>query len=237
MTTDATPPPPPPPPDGPSARRHNGLVAASYVPLTDVAAPVASHVLTALGRARIAAYLADAPTPVGALRLYVASAERADARTIVASVVRATDGEGNATRPDPLAGVDSDAEFAKLTADWYVDTHHAIREAEKQLTRDDEDWRTRLTPPPTAPPTEIPWLDEDHYVPPVPPPLPRLAAPTVLAIVVLVLSILLLVFGGRLGLATELTFLFGVLGVLLAVGMLVMRLREYRDDDDDGAVL
>jgi hypothetical protein len=230
------PPAAPPPADEPPSRRDNGLVASSYVPLTDVAVPVAPSVLVALGRARIAAYLAETPATSaasGALRLYVASGERADARTIVASVVRAS---GEQTQPaDPLAGIDPDAEFARLVADWHVDTHHAIRDAEKQLTREDEDWRLRLNKP--APADETPWLDEQHYVPPAPPPLPRFAAPTIVAMAVLAMSIVILAFGGEFGMASRLVLLLGVLGVLLGAGMLIMRLREHRDDDDDGAVL
>ena len=85
--------------------------------------------------------------------------------------------------------------------------------------------------------TSLVWLDDDHFVPPAPPPLPRFAAPTIIAMVVLTVSILLLGLGGEFGLASQLTLLLGVCGVLLGVAMLVMRLRAYRDDDDDGAVL
>ncbi|MDP9093992.1 MAG: hypothetical protein M3N95_13940, partial [Actinomycetota bacterium] len=85
MTSSATP--------GPEGiRLDNGLVASSYVPLTDVATEIGTHVLTALGQARIAAYLTyldPAGGPDGERRrLFVAAAERADARTIVAAAVR-----------------------------------------------------------------------------------------------------------------------------------------------------
>ncbi len=213
-------------------RRDNGLIAPSYVPLADVSALLAPQVLSALGRARIAAYLAESSRD-DALRLYVASSERTDARTIVASVLRAA---GDPAPPsDPLDGIDSDAEFQRLIADWHVDTHTAIREAEQELTREDEDWRARLNAAPAA--EDTPWLDEEHYVPPTPPPLPRFAAPTIIAMIVISISIILLGFGGEFGLASRLTLLLGVIGILLGVGILVTRLREHRDDDDDGAVL
>ncbi len=238
------------PPTGPD-RLDNGLFAPSYVPLVDVSGPIAPRVLTALGRARIAAYLAGVPTDGGPLRLYVSSAERADARTIVASVVRASDDTAGpqaralseslsgpladpATDHDPLAGIDSDAEFARLVADWHVDTVAAIREAERELTREDEDWRQRLNRPAFA---ENVWLDDDHFVPPAPPPMPRFAAPTIMAMSVIAISIILLGFGGQFGLASRLTLLLGVLGVLLGVGILISRMREHREEDDDGAVL
>jgi hypothetical protein len=215
-------------------RRENGLLADTYVPLTDVTSELGDELLVALRRSRIAAYLADAPAPAVALRLYVAAEERADARTIAAAVIKAASGEELAAA-DPLAGIDAEAEFAALVADWHVDTHTAIRAAEKSLTQEDEDWRARLVPPPT--PAEPVWLDEEHYVPPVPPPLPRFAAPTILAMAVLAISILVLGLGGELGLANRLTLLLGVCGVLLGATMLVMRLRATPDEDDDGAIL
>src|SRR5690348_13044577 len=89
---------------------NNGLLASSYVPLRDVPATSAPQLLSALSRARIAAYLAEAPGSEGALRLYVASDERSNARTIVASVLRSGDGEpaqgseaDDVERTDPLA--------------------------------------------------------------------------------------------------------------------------------------
>jgi hypothetical protein len=241
-----------PEPDGAEAPRplDNGLAAARYVPLTDIDADIGKHLLTALGRARIAAYLDESPAhssagdaasgPTRTRRLFVAADERSDARTIVAAVVRASGGtpppipaDELKPRPDPLVGVDTDAAFADLIADWHVDTVTAIREAEKALSREDEDWKARLEQAPAEPS----WLDEQHYVPPVPPPIPRLAAPTIMAVIVLAASVLLLVLGGELGIASNLTMLLGVCGVLLSTGILVMRLRENRDDDDDGAIL
>jgi hypothetical protein len=223
-----------------AGRRDNGLFALHYVPLTDVEVAVGRQLLVALGRARIAAYLSPRPGEDEAApeqRLFVNAEERADARTIVASAVRALGGPLEAVpapRADPLAGVDTDAAFAQLIADWHVDTVAAVRDAERDLNRQDADWRARLEPPADEPV----WLDDEHYVPPPPPPLPRLAGPTILAILVLVLSILVLGFGDTLGFTPQLTFLLGIGGLLLGAGMLVMRLRETRDeDDDDGAVL
>ena len=233
----------------------NGLLASSYVALTDVAATVAPQLLSALSRARIAAYLAEAPGSAGALRLYVASGERADARTIVAAVVRANGDKATADTPsdtpsdtpadtpadtpepvDPLAGIDADAEFAALIADWHVDTHHAIRDAERDLSREDEDWRARLNQDEPID-DELAWLDEGHYVPPNPPPLPRPTAPIVLGMVLVLVSVLLFAFGDALGLPFTLSLFLGVCGITTALVLFVMRLRDHRDEDDDGAVL
>jgi len=229
-------------------RLGNGLHAPAYVPLTDVDADVGQHLLTALGRARIPAYLSPAPVSPERLatpnrrRLFVASDDRVDARTIVAAAVRALGepgGSANDQAPeepaDPLAGIDTDAAFEALVADWHVDTVNAVRDAERDLTREDSDWRARLAKPPAR--DEV-WLDEDHYVPPPPPPLPRLAAPTIIAMAVLALSIVVLGLGGYLGLAGNLSFVLGMVGILLGAGILFSRLRpSASDEDDDGSAI
>jgi hypothetical protein len=221
-------------------RMDNGLVAISYVPLTDVETATGRALLTALGRARIAAYLARAPGgDLDQRRLFVAAEERSDARTIVAAAVRASGGGESPELPerpdDPLLGVDTDAAFNELIADWHVDTVAAVREAQRDLRREDAEWRERLHQPPIDEPI---WLDDDHYIPPPPPPLPRLAAPTIGALVLLAVSILVLALGGDFGLASDLTMLLGVGGLLLGAGLLITRLRERPDeDDDDGAVI
>lgn len=234
---------------GPGAGRiDNGLRATTYVPLTDVEADVGRQLLTALGRARIAAYLVPtAPASAAAdgavasqRRLFVAAEERGDARTIVLATVRALGSDQPQlpdTPADPLAGLDTDAEFQALVADWHVDTHNAIREAERELRREDAEWRARLARPPVEEPV---WLDEDHYVPPPPPPLPRLAAPTIFAMSVLAVSILVLGIGGRFGLAGDLSLVLGIGGLLLGAAILFTRIRDRRrddDDDDDGAAI
>ena len=221
--------------DVPGARLSNGLRAVAYVPLTDVDPAVGEHLLTALGRARIAAYLG--PVSDEQRRMFVASEERTDARTIVAAAVRALGGRQPdiPEQPDPLAGIDTDAAFDALVADWHVDTHTAIRNAERDLSREDSDWRARLAREPVEDPI---WLDDDHYIPPPPPPLPRLAGPTILAMSVLAISILLLGIGGEFGLASGLTLVLGVCGLILGVGILLSRVRDnHRDEDDDGSAI
>jgi hypothetical protein len=216
----------------------NGLRATTYVPLTDINAEIGRHLLHALGRARIAAYLG--PVPTGAdeqRRLFVAAEERVDARTIVAAAVRALGAdEPDLPADDPLAGVDTDSAFDALIADWKIDTVAAIREAERDLTREDADWRSRLLKPQD---TDEVWLDEDHYIPPPPPPLPRLAAPTIMAMAVLAISILLLGLGGQFGLAGRFTLVLGIAGLLLGGVILFTRIRDQRrdDDEDDGAAI
>jgi hypothetical protein len=230
------------------ARLDNGLTAQRYTPISDIAPETARHLLTALRRARIAAYLDEAPQAGNRRRLFVDAEERADARTVVAAAIRAL-GAGPSTDPalpqraaldsgldltGGMDGMDTDAEFEALVAGWHVDTVAAIREAERDLTREDAEWRARLQP---AVPPEPVWLEDEHYVPPPPPPLPRFAAPTVVAMTILAMSILLLGLGGELGLASNFTVLLGVGGVLVAAGILVSRLRPEHDSDEDGSAV
>jgi hypothetical protein len=221
-----------------SARLDNGLRAPTYVPLTDVDSAVGRQLLTALGRARIAAYLVPSEqADSDRRRLFVASDERVDARTIVKATVRAL-GTGQPEVPepaDPLDGLDTNSVFESLVADWHVDTIEAVRDAERDLTREDAEWRSRLNRPPAN--DEV-WLDEDHYIPPPPPPLPRFAAPTIIAMSVLAISIILLGIGGQFGLAGNFTLVLGVAGLLLGAGILLSRVREHhRDEDDDGSAV
>jgi hypothetical protein len=220
------------------SRVDNGLRAVAYVPLTDVDPAVGEHLLTALGRARIPAYLSTtAPTP-DQRRLYVASEERVDARTIVAAAVRALGGEQPEPpepTPDPLADLDTDAEFQALIADWYVDTVAAVRDAERDLNREDSDWRARLLQPPAEDPI---WLDDDHYVPPPPPPLPRLSGATILGLLLIVAALVVLGLGATLGLGGGLPLVLGLAGLIGGVAVLLTRVRDFRrDEDDDGAAI
>jgi hypothetical protein len=214
-----------------SARRGNGLSADTYVPLADVDPDVGELLLVALRRARIPAYVepaAEAPLR----RLFVASADRADARTVVEAATR-----GPLLPLDPLEGVDTDAEFDALVGDWDSDTISAVRSAERDLTREDADWRARLEPGFS---NKSAADDEEHYIPPAPPPLPRLAAATIFALILLAVSIAVLAVGTGLGLDSDLALLLGVGGILTGAGMLLMRLRARppeEDDGDDGAIV
>jgi len=212
-------------------RRDNGLSADVFLPVADVDADLSPLLLDALGRARIAAYAE--PEAAALDRMFVAADDRGDARTIIAAASRAAGSGTPIPVPESLGGRDTEAEFQKLVGDWHVDTVAAIRSAEKDLNREDSDWRSRIDARPTSDD------DEDHYIPPPPPPLPRLSGLAIWAIVILAMSVVVLGFGDRFGLDGNLTILLGVGGLLVSAGMLVMRLREHpRDDeDDDGAML
>jgi hypothetical protein len=216
-----------------SGRHGNGLDADTWVPLVDVEPDIGEQLLIALKRAAIPAYVEPAGEP-HRNRLFVASADRGDARIVVEAATR---GAGDDLVPlDVLDGVDTEAEFNALVGEWDVDTIRAVRSAERDLSREDADWRARLEPGFSNTSAEE---DEEHYVPPPPPPLPRLSGATVFALFMLIVSIFVLALGSRFGLDGDFAFLVGVSGVLVGAGLLIMRLRARppEDEDDDGAIV
>jgi hypothetical protein len=94
-------------------------------------------------------------------------------------------------------------------------------------------------PPPRAP--ALPAEDE-HFVPPEPPPLPRLGPPALVGLTLIALGIVLVVTPGWLGVPDPYGLPLGLVGLAAGLGWLVLRLwpdPADRDDDtdDDGAVI
>jgi hypothetical protein len=89
--------------------------------------------------------------------------------------------------------------------------------------------------------TEWDWswgTDEDHYVPPEPPPLPRLRPLTIVALVLIVLGVVLLIIPTLVGLDARIATPIALLSITSGGGMLLLRVRQTPrtpDDRDDGA--
>lgn len=78
--------------------------------------------------------------------------------------------------------------------------------------------------------------DTEHFVPPEPPPLPRLKRRTTGAIALLALGLLLVLFPRILPAATEFVIIVGILLLMGGGAILLMGLRKHHDDGwDDGA--
>lgn len=234
-------------PEPPPRRRGNGLPAEIFVPLADVEPRLGEHLLDLLKFHDIAAFLEPPADPRAARRpgigmverLYVESPKRAEAREVVqaaaaeAGVPGSSDeagvpgGDAAPSHPDPLAGIDTDAEFARLIAGFdEPPATGAERRELRRLDRGDQPAEPADDTPPE--------LQDEHYEPPPPPPLPRPAPPTVAAVAVFGLGIVVVAKGAWLGLDSTVSFPLGVILVLTGFGMLVMRLRASRGDDDDG---
>jgi hypothetical protein len=76
--------------------------------------------------------------------------------------------------------------------------------------------------------------DEEHYVPPEPPPLPRLRPLTIVALGLLIVGVVLLVVPGIMGLDARIATPVGLAALTCGGGMLLLRVRKTpRTDPDD----
>lgn len=88
--------------------------------------------------------------------------------------------------------------------------------------------------------TATPPADEGHFVPPEPPPLPRIGPPAAVGLVLLVLGVVLVSAPGWLGVSDAYGLPLGLLTLAAALAWLVLRLwptAPETGDHDDGAVL
>lgn len=222
-------------------RRDNGLDSDKFSPVADVDPRLADHLLDVLGLRDVPAYVEPTPTsdPVTADRLYVAADQTTEARQVLTEIAselgievaqhRHWDRPGERAEPpaDPLAGIDTDAEFAKIIGQ--------LQELNRPVAAPPDPGPARQLG--TAAPDPLDQVE--HFVPPPAPPVPRPALPTAMAVLVTLLGILVLAFGYPMGLPPDLPLPLGVVLVLFGSGLLILRLRpEPRDDsDDDGAVV
>lgn len=216
-------------------RRDNGLNSDKFSPVADVDPRLADHLLDVLGLRDVPAYVEPTPTsdPVTADRLYVAADQTLQARQVLTEiaselgieVAQHRHREREEPPPDPLAGIDTDAEFAKIVA--------GMQDLDRPVVDNS------IVVRPLGVPRKDTVDEVEHFVPPPAPPLPRPALPTAMAILVTLLGVLVLAFGYPLGLPADLPLPLGVVLVLFGAGLLLLRLRpEPRDDsDDDGAVV
>lgn len=84
---------------------------------------------------------------------------------------------------------------------------------------------------------------DEHFVPPEPPPLPRIGPPAVVGLALLAFGLILLIAPSVLGVTSDLGLPLGLLGLASGLGWLVLRLWPSPppagdgDGEDDGAVL
>jgi len=96
-------------------------------------------------------------------------------------------------------------------------------------------------PPVSRPPAQTPPpAPDEHFVPPDPPPMPRIGVTAAIGIALLGLGVVLLALPSLLGRNAELSLPLGLVALALGLGWLVLRSWPAvgsDDEDDDGAVL
>jgi hypothetical protein len=210
----------------PARSRGNGLPGKHFVPLLAVDARVTADVLSTLATASIAAYAR--PRTATTDEVFSDAGRRADARSLLA--VRLPE-----LLPPPSDSDDSehmDAAFAEIVAGWDAPaTATAPPAAEKAPP-------ASATASPSTPSKNAVEPDDDHYVPPPAPPLPRLAPITRWALIGILAGILALVLPLMIGLnAPAWTCAVAVAAIVGGGAVIVARMGNEPHDGDDGAVV
>jgi hypothetical protein len=240
-----------------SGTRDNGLRAARYVAVGDFDPRIADAALQSLREAGIAAYVSPTPGERGGYlemrlppkptdRLYVDEQQAAEACELLAG-----DG-GDAPAEQPVTGrAASTGSTAPGPGDTDIDVNAAWEQVLLSLRSTDtadhpwpdsediddpvEGNTDAVAAALAREPTEPEELDE-HYVPPAPPPLPKLQVPTVICLLSILAGIVVNVTnfdGGDL-------FWLGIAAIVGGAIGLVWRAKEAPPEDsgwDDGAVV
>jgi hypothetical protein len=229
------------------ATRANGLTAAYYVPLRDVDPRLGVELLTMLGAAGIAAYVAPTPGRQGDFadvrppalptdRLWVDGAQRSEAEAVIAGTVS------------------EDEVFDQLVAMFHTSgPAEAPWPAMEELSAPtrSQTWTTRrsitarqnpvpdVTPDEPALPSHVESYLDEHFVPEPPPPLPRLQPMTILAWALIGLGILAIVLRNYIPVDfSQGSVYIAACAIVGGFATLVYRMRDDdRDDDGDGAVV
>jgi hypothetical protein len=145
-------------------------------------------------------------------------------------VIREPDSEGGpdlggGSPPDEFEAIVSRWRSEGAVPEWPRDERHAAALFEPRL------------------PAAMPAPEDDHFIPPEPPPLPRLGPPALVGLTLLALGLVLVISPGWLGVSAPYGLPLGLIALAAGLGWLVLRLwpdpPEYHDEDpdDDGAVL
>lgn len=229
------------------SRRGNGLTADAYVPLADLTPQLADAMLTALRDVGIAAYAAPAPGEIGGYldvrlpeeptdRLYADANAKKAAEDILSLRLPELRKDYAASRNEAEIFAEIVAGFDRETGD---DTPWPSEENLEEDPREDSA-EDAAEPVPAARVVKpaVDDEDEDHFIPPTPPPLPKPDAMTRLAWIALLGGPVYLV--AAVFLRWEVPSWAAFTAVAAFIGgfvALVLRMGDEPPEDDDGAVV
>lgn len=220
--------------------RDNGLRAGNYMPIAELDPRIADDLLSTLRDHGIAAYALPAAGTVGGSmetrlparpldRLYVDDQRLEEARRLVDDAQPTTTTSERPTPADAQTTPDFEASWQQVLTSLQSNPTHMTspwpEREELSLSEREQDYDERMAE-----------IEDEHYVPPPAPPLPRLRRATAgaLATMGLALFVMLTDAGGRL-LSVLAFFVFVGAGVSLVYNM---RQGPPTDSDpDDGAVV
>ena len=140
---------------------------------------------------------------------------------------------------------DVDAAFAAIVADLEregVGSH--LPDLDEETPHAAAEEAPAPAPQPSAPPAawrgqEAEWdwswgTEEDHYVPPDPPPLPRLRPLTIVSLILILAAVVLLVLPGVIGLDARIATPIALVALTCGGAMLLLRVRQSPKTPDDG---
>ena len=78
---------------------------------------------------------------------------------------------------------------------------------------------------------------DEHFEPPLPPPIPAPAPASLYAVLLVLAGVLLIAAPGIVRMSADVGLVVGVAVIAGGVALLVSRMRDRSDDDDDGAVV
>ena len=157
----------------------------------------------------------------------------------------------NSRVPDPE---DVDATFAAIVADLRAEGVGVIDDVEAEpAPARPEPAESEKPAEPEKPAAEAGWRtggtgwedtvlsgdpagDEEHYVPPEPPPLPRPGKGAFVVLLFFVAGLLLLIVPGVVGVSTTVATPLGILALATAIALLLLRVKQGPPDGDGAQV-
>lgn len=134
---------------------------------------------------------------------------------------------------------DVDATFAEIVADLraegvgLLDAEPAPAEPEEKKAAPDRGWRGGGSEWESTMFDGDPADDNEHYVPPEPPPLPKPRKGAFIVLLFFVIGLVLLIWPNVLGLGTTLATPLGILSLATALALLLLRVRQGPPDGAD----